>query len=141
MVSQKRDLTYKKQHICSYYIFVCCIFNTLLASDILTMNPQALSVLRDDYKLSTWLYLGAFLQAMLLIIYPSRVVAIPALLMIAYRVAKNLILRCGIVRDPSLDKVRQGKTSAQVINRDGTIPERPSDKDIVVFILGARANE
>ncbi len=99
------------------------------------------TILRDDFKLSTLLYFGAFLQALLFMVAPHRGVAMPALLMMAGLVTKNLLMRWGMLRDTSLDRVYLGRTTAQIVNDDGSVPENGCDKEIVVFLLGSSTNK
>ena len=105
------------------------------------MSPSVMSRLRDDFKVTTWLYTGAFLQALIFLLYPNRLVALPAILSIVYSVSQNLLLRFGIIRDPSFDQVNLGKFTAQLIEDNGSLPSRSGDKGLVVFILGARSNK
>jgi hypothetical protein len=86
------------------------------------------------------LYTGAFIQALFFVVYPRRVVALPVLLVIAYLVSKNLFLRWGLIRDPSFDRI-QGRMTAQIVDKDGTVPKNGCDKEIVVFLLGTCTNE
>jgi hypothetical protein len=105
------------------------------------MSPSALSRLREDFKVTTWLYTGAFLQALIFLLYPSRLVALPAILSIVYSVSQNLLLRFGIIRDPSFDQVSLGKFTAQLVENNGSLPSSSGDKGLVVFIFGARSNQ
>jgi len=99
------------------------------------------TILRDDFKLSTWVYFGAFLQAVIFMVAPHRIAAVPAFLMMAGLITKNLLIRWGKVRDPSLDRVYLGRTTAQIVNDDGSVPENGCDKEIVVFLLGSCTNK
>jgi hypothetical protein len=99
------------------------------------------TILRDDFKLSTLLYTGAFLQALLFIAYPYRVVALPVVLTIAGLVTKNMLIRFDFLHNPSLDKVDRRRTTAQIVNDDGSVPENGCDKEIVVFLVGSSTNK
>ncbi|KAF4633152.1 hypothetical protein G7Y89_g4970 [Cudoniella acicularis] len=89
------------------------------------MAPQVLTALRDDFKADTWLYTGAFLQALLVLIYPNRIVVLTAVLIIAYRVGRNYLLRWDVILSPGNKKTRFGRMTVQLVNKDGSIPERP----------------
>lgn len=117
------------------------LLKVLLYLGIITMAPLPQTILRDDFKLSTLLYTGAFLQALLFIAYPYRVVALPVVLTIAGLVTKNMLIRFNFLHDPSLDKVYRGRTTAQIVNDDGSVPENGCDKEIVVFLLGSCTNK
>jgi hypothetical protein len=82
-----------------------------------------------------------FLQALLFMVYPHRIVAFPVLVTIAGLVTKNVLIRFGLIRDPSLDRVYMGRTTAQIVNDDGSVPENGCDKEIVVFLLGSCTNK
>ena len=99
------------------------------------------TLLRDEFKLSTLVYIGAFLQALLFMVAPHRLVAMPALLVMAGLITKNMLIRFGRIRDPSMDRVYVGRTTAQIVDDDGSVPETPGDKGIVVFLLGACTNK
>jgi hypothetical protein len=105
------------------------------------MAPVSPAFLRDEFRLTTWLLMGASVQALLVILYPSRWVVLPALSVVALRITSNLLRRCGIMHDPSYDTVHLGRTTAQLLNKDGSVPINRSDKEIVVFMLGSRANQ
>jgi hypothetical protein len=98
-------------------------------------------ILRDEFKLSTLVYFGAFLQALLFVVLPHRIVALPAVLMVTGLVTKNLLMRWGMLRDTSFDRVYTGRTTAQIVNDDGSVPENGSEKEIVVFLLGSCTNK
>ncbi|KAH8751525.1 hypothetical protein BGZ57DRAFT_951197 [Hyaloscypha finlandica] len=104
------------------------------------MAPMPYQILRDDFKLSTLLYMGAFIQAVLFLIAPHRIVAMPVILTLAGLVTKNILIRFGFIRDPSFDRVYVGRTTAQIVNDDGSVPENGCDKEIVVFLLGSCTN-
>jgi hypothetical protein len=105
------------------------------------MAPMPYQILRDDFKLSTLLYMGAFIQAVLFLIAPHRIVAMPVILTLAGLVTKNILIRFGFIRDPSFDRVYVGRTTAQIVNDDGSVPENGCDKEIVVFLLGSCTNK
>ena len=106
-----------------------------------TMASMPYQILRDDFKLSTLLYMGAFIQAVLFLIAPHRIVAMPVILTLAGLVTKNILIRFGFIRDPSFDRVYVGRTTAQIVNDDGSVPENGCDKEIVVFLLGSCTNK
>lgn len=105
------------------------------------MAPLPHQILRDDFKLSTLLYTGAFIQAAIFLAFPYRIVALPAFLTIAGLVTKNILMRFNLLHDPSFDRVYMGRTTAQIVNDDGSVPEKGGDKGIVVFLLGACTNK
>lgn len=117
------------------------LLEVLLYLGIIIMAALPHTILRDDFKLSTLLYTGAFLQALLFIAYPYRVVALPVVLTIASLVTKNMLIRFNFLHNPSLDKVDRRRTTAQIVNDDGSLPENGCDKEIVVFLVGSCTNK
>lgn len=101
---------------------------------------RILAYIKDDFTLSTWLYLGAFLQSILFIIYPYRIVVVPSVLVVIYRTLFTLLMQHGIIRNPLRDEAIMGRYSAQVVNADGTVPAKMAENQIVVFILGSSVN-
>ena len=108
----------------------------------LTAAQQQLltSILKDDFTLSSWIYLGAFLQSILFLLYPYRIVVLPSILALSYRIIATCLMQAGVVQDPLIGKAIQGRTTAQVVNIDGSIPKESSGNQIVVFILGSSSN-
>jgi hypothetical protein len=117
------------------------LLEVLFYPGIFNMAAFPHTILRDDFKLSTLLYTGAFLQALLFIAYPYRVVALPVVLTIAGLVTKNMLIRFNFLHNPSLDKVNRRRTTAQIVNDDGSVPENGCDKEIVVFLVGSCTNK
>ncbi|PSN61252.1 hypothetical protein BS50DRAFT_625507 [Corynespora cassiicola Philippines] len=96
--------------------------------------------LRDDLQMSTWILVGACLQASLLIFLPPRVAIAPSFLLLLTRLFIFLFTRQGLLPDSSLKDSRLGKYTAQIPQHDGSFSKEPSDQDVVVFILGAQSN-
>ncbi|KAF4637386.1 hypothetical protein G7Y89_g684 [Cudoniella acicularis] len=101
---------------------------------------MGLNFLRDDYKLTTWISLGAFLQSLLFLLYPRRIVALPAIFFIALLAFKGLLLHYGPLPNRIHSKVRLGRMTAQVVDEDSSV-SKGSSKGVVIFLLGARSND
>ena len=105
------------------------------------MASSTLAFIRDQFRLSTWLLIGACLQTLLLLLLPARIASFPAAILLASRVIKTTLMSKGFIHDMSLDNVLLGRRTAQIPNEDGSFPERAADKEVVVFIVGARSNQ
>ena len=108
----------------------------------LTPNQRRawLSAIKDDFRFSTWLYLGALVQSLLFLLYPRRIVALPAILAILFRVFRTLAIEAGLLKDPLQEKALVGRSTAQVVNRDGSMPAKGAQNQVVVFVLGSHPN-
>lgn len=107
------------------------------------MGLPPLVILRDEFQLTTWLLTGASIQAVITLLYPSRISALPSLLMILYLISQNLLLRLSMSQNLKLgyEDVRLGRSTAQIVEKDGSLLETGCNKEIVVFLLGARSNQ
>ena len=105
------------------------------------MGSSLLAVIRDQFKLSTWLLIGALMQSLLYHLLPLRIASLPAAILLALQVIKTTLMSKGLLHDTSLDNVLPGRRTAQIPNEDGTMPDKAADKEVVVFILGARSNQ
>ena len=105
------------------------------------MPLPPLAFFRDDLRMSTWLLIGASLQCVLCLVLPVYVASVPTLLIIAGRAIQSALIIQGVLRDPSLDRVVKGRFTAQIPFDDGSFPDRPADKEVVLLVLGARSNQ
>ncbi len=100
-----------------------------------------LTFFRDDFRMTTWLLSGAALQCLLFLLLPTYVALFPTLLLISARIATFVLISHGMMRDPSFDKVKIGRLTAQIPYEDGSAPEKPAEKEVVILVLGARSNQ
>jgi hypothetical protein len=105
------------------------------------MSESEVPILRDQLNLATWLYIGALFQALLFLVYPSRLIATPVLILMFYKIFRTGLLWLGVVVDKRRSKVRFGRMTAQIVEEDGSLPKNGTNKEIVVFILGASSNK
>ena len=70
------------------------------------MGKKTKAHFRDNFTLTTWLFVGALMQGALFLVYPDRLVILPALLVISLRVFKNFLSGWGFIPDPSSKEVR-----------------------------------
>lgn len=102
--------------------------------------PNYLLFFRDDLRLSTWILLGACLQSLLVLFLPRSIALFPAFSIVVCRVIISALRNEGLLSHTGFDKVRLGRTTAQIPNQDGSFSATPADKDIVVFIIATRSS-
>ena len=105
------------------------------------LDATVISVIRDDLRLTTWILLGAWFQAVLVLLLPGKLALLPATFLLAFRIAKVLLMLGGIIHDTSREKVLQERLTARLpyANQveDGASPK----EEMVLFIIGARSNQ
>ncbi|KAK4690657.1 ribonuclease P/MRP protein subunit POP1, partial [Lecanoromycetidae sp. Uapishka_2] len=97
--------------------------------------------LQANFSLSTLLAAGACFQSILFTILPTRVALLPPLVLLLARFTSNLLIAKGYIANrylPSASLMR--KTTALILNEDGSFPEKEADKGVVVFVVGASFN-
>ncbi|KAH8650951.1 hypothetical protein BGZ60DRAFT_421143 [Tricladium varicosporioides] len=105
------------------------------------MAADDIHILRDNFALSSLIFVGAFFQALLFLVYPSRIVTLPVLGIIAYAIVKLLLQYSGILKDPFYVGGRRGRRTARVVNDGDMTPNIAKSRELVVFILGVRLND
>ncbi|CAI6330941.1 unnamed protein product [Periconia digitata] len=86
----------------------------------------------NDFKLTTWLIVGAFLQSLTMLVMPSSyAVMVPSLLLGARLIATYLEAKGYL---PSSSVIYRGRWTAHTLDNLSEPPKR----DVIVFILGAR---
>lgn len=94
-----------------------------------------LAIIRNNFSLSTWLLLGAFIQSLVLVILPPRVAVLPPMCLLTLILAKNLLITGGYLKNPYLAAAYRGKATTP-LQEDA----EGGDK-VAVFILGASSNQ
>ena len=94
-----------------------------------------LAIIRNNFSLSTWLLLGAFIQSLIFAILPPRVAVLPPMCLLTLILAKNLLITGEYITNPYLAAAYRGKASAP-LREDA----EGGDK-VAVFILGASSNQ
>ena len=100
-----------------------------------------LAFLRDDFRMSTWLLVGAAFQGALCLVLPTYLAYLPTFLILASRVTVYITTNYGITHNSSMDRVVIGRQTAQIPNENGSYPEKGAEKELTVLILGARSNQ
>lgn len=99
-----------------------------------------LTFFRDDFRMGTWLLVGASLQAVSFLLLGRLAIYLTGILF-AYNLGTGLLKDQGIIKTNSADNVRWGKWTARLPRADGVAKEQaPEGEQITVFVLGAGSN-
>ncbi|ORY10725.1 hypothetical protein BCR34DRAFT_601859 [Clohesyomyces aquaticus] len=90
-----------------------------------------------DFRISSWLLLGATLQGLTLVLLPKRIALLPPLFILLYRIILAFLIASGRLPNELDEGVIHVKTSSQFPAADGTLTAPRSGSSIVVFILGS----
>ncbi|KAI4129406.1 MAG: hypothetical protein LQ338_002246 [Usnochroma carphineum] len=92
---------------------------------------------------TTWLLIGGCLQCLLALVLPLRLIILLAALLLAIRLAlstrktdKPLQSALPFQRD-----IRKGRWTAQIPHEDGSVVQRGSETEVVVFVVGASSSQ
>ncbi|KAL2256726.1 hypothetical protein VTK26DRAFT_1222 [Humicola hyalothermophila] len=99
-----------------------------------------LTVLRDNFKLTTWIALGALTQGIASYFLPPRHALLPVTFLLLYRGLRSVLMAQGVLPNSQMDGVVMGKFTAQIPGPDGSPPTAPADQDVAAILLGARSN-
>ena len=98
--------------------------------------------LGNQLTLSTWLLLGASLQALLGFILPPRIAILPALLLLLVRFVPGALIAKSVLPNPYLQNAKLGRWSSSIMSgASGSGFEKAVDEGVVVFLLGVCANQ
>lgn len=104
-------------------------------------SASTLALLRANFAITTWLLMGATLQSVLVLVLPTRVALLPAVSLLLLHALNTALVQAGWVRNPYLAVTRPGKWTAPILEQNGSVPEKGAGKEVVVFIVGASANQ
>ncbi|KAK3312831.1 hypothetical protein B0H66DRAFT_381233 [Apodospora peruviana] len=97
--------------------------------------------IKDNFTLSTWLLVGAFLHGIASLVLPSRYALLPVLVLLLHRIISTMLMYFGVTRNIAMDGVHIGRFSALIPGKDGTPPTGMADRDIGVIMLATRSNQ
>ncbi|KAL4891426.1 hypothetical protein BDV59DRAFT_182636 [Aspergillus ambiguus] len=97
------------------------------------------NVFRDNFSISTWMLLGAFLQGLLCSLLPLPYAVFPTIFWLACRGLRTVLTQYGVLVNRQMENVILGKFSVQIPSRDGSLPTSES-QDVAVILLGTRSN-
>ncbi|GAB1317880.1 Monooxygenase [Madurella fahalii] len=98
------------------------------------------SAFRDNFRLTTWIALGALLQGLASLLLPARYALLPALYLLLHRAVRAIMMAGGVIPNTQMDGVIMGKYTAQIPRKDGSLPTQPAEEEIAVILLAARSN-
>lgn len=96
---------------------------------------------RDNFKLTTWIALGAFVQGLASLLLPARHALLPVVFLLLYRLVRAILMAKGVIPNWQMEGVVMGKFTAQVPGADGSPPTKASEQDVVAILLAARSNQ
>ena len=98
-------------------------------------------VLRDNFRTSTWVLLGACLQTVLLYYVPGYLCLVPAFVLLGWRIADTMLMTIGIRRNHFMDGVIPGKVTAHFPDAAGKYTsESAGESPVCLILLGIRCN-
>lgn len=96
---------------------------------------------KEDFRLTTWLLIGASLQSVLLLVLSRNLAILVTAFVLGSRMVAGVFRTYGYLHDPSTEGVRYGNHTVRFPNEDGSIPSKPSEKGVVMFVLGVSSNQ
>ncbi|KAI9852343.1 MAG: hypothetical protein M1838_001048 [Thelocarpon superellum] len=106
---------------------------------LMAKMSKLIMLLELNVSFSTWLLIGACLQATLVLLLPPMYALTPAAILLALRFLDTLLLTTGIRSNFYMRGSFPGKSNAQVYNEKGELVKAGQEK-IAVFLLGAKTN-
>lgn len=114
--------------------------HNIAAHHRIIMRWPDLNFFRDNFGMTTWLLFGACIQSCLVLLL-GNVGLLPAVVVLAGRVATSVLRSTGFLPNPHADRVVFGRATARTPNDDGTFSKGIADKEICVFVLAGRSNQ
>ncbi|KAJ4050858.1 hypothetical protein NW761_014372 [Fusarium oxysporum] len=98
-------------------------------------------MLRNNFRISTWILAGACAQSLLVCLAPHAWSLAPAAVLLGWRLADTLLIVLGVSKNRYLDNNIPGKWAVHFPDSTtGEFSEEPADADVCVIILAARSN-
>jgi hypothetical protein len=94
----------------------------------LGVSRSDLSILRDNFTLTTWLLIGACLQAVVLTLCSLPYAILPASILLAWRFFDNLLQIAGVRQNPNMANVVLGKFSIHTPDAEGKLVGEPAQQ-------------
>jgi hypothetical protein len=99
---------------------------------------KLLSAVRPaDYSISTWLFLGATLQCILLAILPRNIALLPPITLLLFRMLRGYLTAIGKLSNQVASNTTHGRQTWQIPSADNTLATTGSQSSIVVLVLAA----
>ncbi|KAF2083498.1 hypothetical protein K490DRAFT_69740 [Saccharata proteae CBS 121410] len=97
------------------------------------------ALIKDQLTLSSWLAVGACLQTLLYSVI-GRVSLVPAFILIFYRIVDAVLIAKAYKPDPDSDGIVMTKSSVHFPDAEGKYRGSPANREVVVFLIGAKNN-
>ncbi|KAF2143596.1 uncharacterized protein K452DRAFT_317075 [Aplosporella prunicola CBS 121167] len=98
-----------------------------------------IALVKSQLSLSSWLAVGACLQTLTYALL-GRIALVPAFLLLFYRVVDTALITKGSRPNHLMDGVIKNKFAAHFPDAAGNYGDKPADREVVVFMIGARFN-
>lgn len=85
--------------------------------------------------------MGAALQGLVVLVFPSSYAVLPPILMLLYLLAKTILATFGLIKNPRMAGVIAGKFSALLPDRNGVFSGKAADQEVTLILLAARSNQ
>ncbi|KAF2872105.1 hypothetical protein BDV95DRAFT_492969 [Massariosphaeria phaeospora] len=89
-----------------------------------------------DYRVSTWLLMGALVHCVFSSLVPRNLASLAAIALLLYRFIRGYLVAIGHLRNKDQEGVIYGRASTRIPGADGTLTTSSSES-IVVLVLGA----
>ncbi|GAM88063.1 hypothetical protein ANO11243_060930 [Dothideomycetidae sp. 11243] len=96
--------------------------------------------IRAQFRIETFMVVGALIQAVLSTILPFRYAFVPAGFIAIVKLADMYAIKIGMKKNPHMEGVVFSKYSAQFPDRYGSFGNQPARDGMCVFIIGTRNN-
>lgn len=91
----------------------------------------------SDYSISTWLFLGATIQCLLVASLPLNISLIPPIAFLTYRMLRGYLIATGHLSNPIYKGVTHGRQTWQIPSTDEGSTTAKSEDSIVILVLAA----
>ncbi|KAJ8110024.1 hypothetical protein OPT61_g7023 [Boeremia exigua] len=99
------------------------------------------AIIRDQFSITTWLSIGAVIQATAYALLPYRniVTILPVVLFLGYKLAYTVAVAAGILPNPRMKNVIPGHATPVFPDEKG-VQEKAADSTVCAIILGVVSN-
>jgi hypothetical protein len=103
--------------------------------------------IQSQFSISDWLAIGTCLQALIILISPYSVAVSlgPTFALAAYKIAKTILITCGLIANPHMNGVQIGRTTAIFPEADGGFERKIGDtfggEGVCIMLLSTKCNQ
>lgn len=88
-----------------------------------------------------WFLLGACLQFFSTLVLPTYAAFLPTATLLATRAIAAFLRNTSPQQPPTPSNVYQGRYTAQIPSKEGSISQKGSQAEVVLFVIGASSNQ